>query len=139
MPNFLQGGSQSDMRGTVSFINDFVMDEVKRLYFIENADFNVRAWQGHKVETKWFIPIFGSFKIVVVKPDSWIKPSANLEVKEFVLSANNIGVLHVPAGHATGFQSIEPRSKMMAFSDFTLEQSKSDDYRFDHNLWYNWT
>ena len=33
---------------------------------------------------------------------------------------------------------MNPNSKIIIFSNFTLEQSASDDYRFDQNNWFDW-
>jgi hypothetical protein len=42
------------------------------MYFIENISLNViRAWQGHRIEKRWFIAVKGEFKIGVVKIDYW--------------------------------------------------------------------
>ena len=47
------------------------------------------------------------------------------------------GTLHVPGGYANGIKSIEPNSKLMVFSEFSIEDGKRDDYRFDKDLWYD--
>lgn len=137
-PQFIPGGSHTDDRGTVSFANDFCLDNVKRLYHITHPDVNVvRAWQAHKVEQKWFYVVAGSFKIVVVQPDNWENPSSSLQSSEFCLNALN-GVLYVPGGYANGFKALGANSAMIVFSDFTIEESAGDNYRFDKKLWYNW-
>ena len=138
-PEYIHGKNHTDERGVISFVNDFYLDQVKRFYMIEPADIDtVRAWQGHKKEQKWFCVISGSFIIAVVRPDDWENPSSNLEVKEFVLAHNSIGVLHIPGGYANGFKALEPRSKVIVFSDFTTEQSSNDNFRFDQSLWHDW-
>ncbi len=138
-PQFIAGGSHKDERGTVSFINDFKMDEVKRLYFIEHPDINmVRAWQGHKKEQKWFYVSSGSFKVIAIKPNDWENPSNYLDLKQFVLAAGSPGILYIPGGYANGFKALEPHSIITVFSDFTVEQSAQDNYRFDPDLWFNW-
>lgn len=76
--------------------------------------------------------------MLIVRPDDWKNPSTDLEVKEFVLSDNSSGVLHIPSGYANGFRALESNSKVVVFSDFTVEQSSNDNYRFDQNLWYDW-
>jgi dTDP-4-dehydrorhamnose 3,5-epimerase len=116
------------------------MKGVKRFYLIEHSDTSiVRAWQGHKVEQKWFYVIEGSFKIVLVKPDEWEDPSDNLTALQFTLSSINQQVLHVPGNFANGFKAEEENSKIIVFSSFTVEESSNDNYRFDKNKWYNWT
>jgi dTDP-4-dehydrorhamnose 3,5-epimerase len=135
-PTFISGGVHTDERGTLSFVNDFDMEAVRRMYIIEHADTAViRAWQGHRIEQKWFLALQGSFKIAVVRPDDWLQPSKGLAPEVFMLSADKRGVLHVPGGYATGFSAIEARSKMVVFSDATVEASQKDDYRFEADYW----
>ena len=137
--NIIQGGEFEDARGKLSFFNDFDLTKVKRFYIIEHPDIEiVRAWQGHQKEEKWFYVVEGSFKIVLVQPDNWEKPSNELPTEEFVLKSSQNQVLHVPGNFANGFRALEPKSKIMVFSSFTVEESISDDYRFDKNLWYDW-
>jgi len=138
-PIFIPGKSHVDYRGTVSFVNDFHLDQVKRFYTIDHDDINIiRAWQGHKREQKWFCVVSGSFKVVAVCPDDWENPSACLSLMDFVVTARFIGVLYIPGGYANGFKALEPGSKIIVFSDFSVEQSSNDNYRFDQSLWYNW-
>jgi dTDP-4-dehydrorhamnose 3,5-epimerase-like enzyme len=133
-PGFIKGGVFKDERGIVSFINDFDMQEVRRLYHIEHPDTEIlRAWQGHKAEQKWFYVTNGGFKIAVIKPDDWEKPTQIVSSNQYVLNEEMPGVLHVPGGYVTGFRAVEKDSSMIVFSDFTIEQSKNDDYRFDKN------
>lgn len=139
MTSIIQGGRHEDARGKLIFFNDFDMNQVRRFYMIEHPDTSVvRAWQGHKKEQKWFYVIAGSFKIVMVQPDDWLQPSFNLETKEFILESERDEVLHVPGGFANGFKALKPQSKMLVFSDFTVEESFQDNFRFDYNKWYNW-
>ncbi len=104
---------------------------------IRNTD-TVRAWQGHRKEEKWFYVVEGAFKIVLVEPDNWENPSNELTTEEFVLKSSRNQVLHVPGNFANGFRALEPESKIMVFSSFTVDESLNDDYRFDKNNWYDW-
>jgi dTDP-4-dehydrorhamnose 3,5-epimerase-like enzyme len=135
----IKGGRHTDDRGTLSFFNDFDMAPVKRFYVIEHPDTTiVRAWQGHKIEQKWFYVITGSFKINVVKPDNWERPSENIIVKEFILGSDTNQVLHIPGGYANGFKALEAHSKLIVFSDLSTADAGKDDFRFDKSLWYDW-
>jgi len=138
-PAFITGGMHHDHRGTISFINDFHLNDVKRLYAIEPAAPSVvRAWQGHKEEQKWFYAVAGSFKVVVVKIDDWNTPSAQPDIFQFDLSASNPEILRIPGGYANGFMAMEENSKIIIFSDFTVQQSMNDEHRFDQDLWFDW-
>ncbi len=136
----IQGAQHLDERGTLSFFNYFDMAPVKRLYVIEHPDtIIVRAWQAHKMEQKWFYVVEGSFKIVVLKLDNWEKPSKNLPVQEFILDSGMNRILHIPGGYANGFKALEAHSKLIVFSDFSIEDAGKDDFRFDRSLWYDWS
>lgn len=135
----IQGGQHTDERGTLSFFNDFDMAHVRRFYVIEHQDITVvRAWQAHKKEQKWFYVAAGSFKVVLVKPDDWEKPSEKLLTQEFILKFGIDQVLHIPGGYANGFKALEVDSKLIVFSDFAITDAGKDDFRFDKALWYDW-
>lgn len=126
----------SDDRGSLNFFNAFDMSEISRLYEIEPIDESViRAWQGHQYEKKWFYCSSGSFVINLIKLDNFEKPSNNLEPNRFLLDAKKPSVLEVSGGYANGFKSMERNSKLMVFSNFGLEESKNDDFRYDLNTW----
>ncbi|MFC4209922.1 hypothetical protein ACFOWA_01935 [Pedobacter lithocola] len=137
--SLIQGKIHTDTRGILRFFNDFDMSLVKRFYVTEQLDTSiVRGWQGHKKEQKWFYVVNGTFKLILVKPDDWENPSENLPFEEFILEASANRVINIPPGIATGFQALEQPSKMIIFSDLTLEESVNDDFRFEKNLWYKW-
>ncbi len=81
----LKGGAFTDARGTLQFVNDFEFEGVKRFYQITHHNTSiVRAWQGHKVEHKWFFVGKGSFVIAWVKIDDWQNPSSTLVAEHCV-------------------------------------------------------
>jgi dTDP-4-dehydrorhamnose 3,5-epimerase len=98
----------------------------------------IRAWQGHRNERKWFYVVSGKFKVAAVEVDDWENPSADLVCYEFDLSADKPAILQIPAGYANGFKALEPNSKVMIFSDFSLSDSIGDERRFDHHKWFDW-
>lgn len=135
----IKGGTHTDARGTLTFFNDFDMKRVRRFYQIEHPDTTIiRAWQGHQIEQKWFYIIEGSFKVVLVQPDNWKNPSKNLSFEEYLLKSSENKVLHIPGGFANGFQALEPHSKLIVFSNFSMKEAGTDDFRFDKNLWFEW-
>lgn len=138
-PELIDAGRHVDERGALTFFNGLSLEAVKRFYVIEafNTE-TIRAWQGHKKERKWFHVTEGAFKVVLVKPDSWDEPSQDLRYEEFMLDHKKAQVLAVPSGYATGFKALDKKSKLLVFSDFSLEESMEDDFRFDKNLWYKW-
>ena len=56
----------------------------------------------------------------------------------FTLDAANPSVLEIPAGYANGAMSLLPVTKLLYFSDATLDGSRGDDYRFPARLWDPW-
>ncbi|MEM5564824.1 dTDP-4-dehydrorhamnose 3,5-epimerase family protein [Psychroserpens sp. AS72] len=132
----IEGNLFSDDRGSMAFVNNFSLKPIVRFYEISPKDTTIiRAWQAHKEECKWFYCTKGSFKINLVKLDSFKNPSENLRVHTFELNSETPQVLFVPGGYANGFKSLAKKSKLMVFSNFDLEASKLDDIRFDSNKW----
>ncbi|WP_209329495.1 WxcM-like domain-containing protein [Lunatimonas salinarum] len=138
-PQIIQGGFHSDERGSIAFVNSFVFEGVKRFYSILHPNTEtVRAWQGHKLERKWFFVASGSFKLVLVKIGDWNTPLADGQPYEYLLDEEKPKILAVPGGYVNGFQATSPNSRLMVFSDASVEESVRDDYRFEKNLWYRW-
>lgn len=119
----ITGNTHSDPRGTLTFINDFDLSPIVRMYRIEPKLGIVRAWQGHKLETKWFHVIKG--KILVKIRD--INSGKLVLTQE--LQANPPTVLKINPGHYNGFEALEEDSVLMVFSNLSLEASKKDDFR----------
>ena len=132
-PKIITGNSHTDIRGTLFYNNDFDASAVKRIYVIENATTEViRAWQGHKIEQRWFSAINGSFKIGLIKIDNWENPAKNLEMLTFTINADTLEVLHVPQGYVSSIQAMEEGSKLLVMADYLLGEIK-DEYRFEPN------
>ena len=131
IPNIIKGGSHADSRGSLFYNNNFVASAIKRMYIIENnsTDF-VRAWQGHKIEQRWFSALKGSFTIRLIAVDSWESPTKNLEQFSFIINAEKLDVLHVPSGYISSIQSLEEGSKLLSMSDYLLEELQ-DEYRYE--------
>jgi dTDP-4-dehydrorhamnose 3,5-epimerase-like enzyme len=139
-PGLLHGGCSVDDRGTVAFVNDFVLSRYRRMYIVTNhkAGF-VRAWHGHKSERKAALVLSGAALVCTVAIDNWDEPSSKLPIQRFVLSERNPGVLEIPAGYANGFMSLSPDTRVAFFSSATLDESLVDDVRFPSRLWDPWS
>jgi dTDP-4-dehydrorhamnose 3,5-epimerase-like enzyme len=120
--NVIEGNLHWDERGVVRFVNDFDMSQVVRMYCIEPELGVIRAWQGHKVENKWFYTAKGSFLVKTVEMSSF-------ERKEYLLKDTESKVLEIPEGYYNGFEALEAGSVLMVFSDVDLDSSKADDFR----------
>ena len=135
-PKIIQGGTFSDHRGTLSYVNDFSFNDVERFYIISNSDTHtLRAWQGHKLDAKNFYCLSGSFRIHYVKIDNWENPSKDLAIETVMLSASESKILHIPAGYANAIESLEADSKLISFSTLPLSNVSEDDVRYDANYW----
>ncbi|MDP2067933.1 MAG: WxcM-like domain-containing protein [Lutibacter sp.] len=130
IPKIITGNSHTDARGTVFYNNDFDASAIKRIYVIENNGDFIRAWQGHKIEQRWFSAINGSFKIRLIKIDNWENPAKNLEMLTFTVNTKKLDVLHVPKGYVSGIQSLEEGSKLLVMADHLLGEIK-DEYRYE--------
>lgn len=129
IPKIITGNSHTDARGTLFYNNDFDASAVKRIYVIENNGDFIRAWQGHKIQQRWFSAIKGSFKIQLIEIDHWDQPSKNLEKLTFTVNAEKLDVLHVPKGYVSSIQTLEEGSKLLVMADYRLNEI-SDEFRF---------
>lgn len=130
------GEAFTDDRGKLNFFNLFDMSPIVRLYEIKpNSTQNIRAWQGHKKENKWFYCNSGSFVVNIVALDDFLNPSKSLHPKKIILESKNPSVFHVSGGYATGLKSNSKNSSLMVFSNFSLKDSKNDDFRYPLNTW----
>jgi dTDP-4-dehydrorhamnose 3,5-epimerase-like enzyme len=134
-----EGSLFSDNRGTIAFANDFDLSPIKRFYRISHPNTDIiRAWQGHKIERKWFYCVKGTFEIKVIKIDNWDVPSKELNINTYILNSNNTQILAIKEGCCTAIRALENDASLVVFSDKTLEEAKNDDFRFDKNYWFNW-
>lgn len=135
----IEGGLAVDERGIVSFVNAFDFKGVKRFYTVSNHRVGfVRAWHAHRNEAKYVYVARGSALVAAVKIDTWERPSRDLPVERFVLSADRPSVLYVPEGYGNGFMSLTPDALLFFFSTSSLEESRGDDIRFDSRYWDPW-
>lgn len=129
-PLLHKGSLFQDHRGSLRYNNDFEASRIKRIYTIENQSIeNIRAWQGHKIEQRWFSAINGSFLIKIIEPDHWENPSGINASFEFVLEKKTLDFLHVPSGFLTGIKALEENSQLLVMADYALGEIK-DEYKF---------
>lgn len=119
----LKGNTHTDHRGAITFYNAFDMSEVVRMYSIQPKVGVIRAWQGHKKETKWFIVQRGTVQVKVRDLET-----AKL-VDSIVLDSDSPKVLKINPGFYNGFEALEENSLLLVFSDLTLQESQQDDFR----------
>jgi dTDP-4-dehydrorhamnose 3,5-epimerase len=135
-PQFIEGKSYTDERGTLRFMNELDLSRVKRFYTIQHHSTEVvRAWQGHKIESKWFYVTKGRFRLGIVPIKDWEHPGYETTPQFYELNEYDHQLLYVPKGYANGFQALEPDSILMVFSDHTLDECKDDNIRIDLHTW----
>lgn len=139
-PKMIKGGIAVDDRGSVSFVNDFSFENVKRSYMIRNHQQGfIRAWHGHRNEGKYFTVVKGSALICGVCVDDWERPSKDLKIHRFVMSETSPAVLFLPPGYANGAMSLTADAQILVYSTSTLQESLNDDIRFESRYWNPWT
>ncbi len=134
----IKGGMASDHRGSIRFVNEFDMTQVKRFYIIKNTDTElVRGWRAHRIEQRWFYVLSGSFILDLVKIDNWNVASTELPVERRILKAESGEVVHVPVGYGTAFQAMEEGSELLVFADYGIEHAPNDDYTWSVDYFVN--
>ena len=130
-PSIITGNCHSDARGKLLYNNSFNASGIKRIYVIENKDtVFIRAWQGHRIEQRWFSVIVGNFEVKLIAVDNWDNPSKTLQPLTFELSSEKMDVLHIPGGYISSIQAKTTGAKLLVMADYMLGEIK-DEYRFD--------
>ena len=73
--------------------------------------------------------------VQLIEVDNFEQPSPLLNPKRIVLDAKNPAILEISGGYATGFKAIEENSILQVFSNFSLDESKNDDFRYPIEKW----
>lgn len=119
----IEGSSFQDNHGLIRFIIDFDLELIRRMYVIKPELDVIRAWQGHKKESKWFYVLSGSFQVQTIN-------MLDLNHRQdIILRSNENKVLNIEPGNYNGFLALEESSELLVFSDQTLKESKEDDFR----------
>ena len=114
-----------DDRGYFTAIN--FENEMKRAYLIRNHKAGIiRAFHGHKRETKTLYCIKGAFKVICISMDS-------KEWKPFTITEKGSNVLKIPSMVYNGFVSLTDDSELLVLSSSTFEESKGDDFRIPYD------
>ncbi|MGK0446368.1 WxcM-like domain-containing protein [Patiriisocius sp. Uisw_017] len=130
-PLLIKGGSHQDHRGNLKYNNTFDASLIKRVYTISNTQDNpARGWIGHKIESRWFSCLKGSFKVSLIAIDDWETPSINLCKNEFQILNETFDVLHAPPGYIFRLEMLEDDSILLIMADYALGEVK-DEYRYD--------
>ena len=105
----------------------------------ENHKLNfIRAWHGHKKEQKYILILSGSIKVSLVKINNWKKPNKKLQIKNYYLNEKCPQMLYIPGGYAHGTQNLKKNTSFIVFSNFSINQSLKDDFRYPYDYWGDW-
>ena len=140
-PKLIKVNVSPDDRGEITHCNNFnfLKKHLKRFYKIENHKLNfIRAWHAHKNEQKYILILSGSLKVSLVKIDNWKKPSKKLKIRNFFLNEKCPQILFIPGGYAHGTQNLKKNTSFMVFSNFSINESLKDDFRYPHDYWDLW-
>ncbi len=123
-PQLISGSSYLDDRGVLTYNNNVDLSPVRRTYMITGHRGFIRAWHGHKIESKLMQVVSGQFRIRLVNMETLSQHTLYM--------TNNGDMLYVPAGFYNGLQHLSDNSTLLVYSDKTVDQSKGDDYREDY-------
>ena len=140
-PELINVNISPDDRGEITHCNNFDFNEkkIKRFYKIENHKLNfIRAWHGHKKEQKYILILSGSIKVSLVKINNWKKPNKKLQIKNYYLNEKCPQMLYIPGGYAHGTQNLKKNTSFIVFSNFSINQSLKDDFRYPYDYWGDW-
>lgn len=138
--NIIEGEIFDDYRGRISSLNNFYFEGVKRSYIITHKETSIiRGWHAHQNERKWFYCPKGEFTLALVKIDSWECPSKDLKAEVYTLSENESRLVCVPAGYANCLKANKENSVMIVYSDKILSEALGDSWRYDNDMWVDWS
>ena len=132
-PEKISGSTFVDDRGKMTFNNNCSIEGFKRTYIITGHGGMIRAFHGHRKESKIMQCVRGRMRIVLVNMDD------ENDKYTFYLTDNG-DCIKVPAGYYNGLQHLTSESELLVYSDSTTEESKGDDYRlgwdfFGEDVW----
>lgn len=133
-PFRISGRLATDDRGVLKFINEFNPFErqIKRFYQVENNDVcEIRAWHGHRTESKFCYCVKGSAIIATVPLETNDPEKAN--ITRLIISSQDPSIIYIPPGYYNGFRTLEKGTILQFFSTSTLEESKGDDIRLPYD------
>ena len=140
-PEIIQGSISIDDRGSLSYCNDFNHEQrkIQRSYTVKNHSSFIRAFHGHKIESKYVEVIEGAALIVVYKVKDWetgeIEPGTEIKI---TLSSQKPGYFYIPPGYANGAKTLVDGTIIKYYSTVSLETAATDDFRFSHTIGNFW-
>ncbi|MDC0968011.1 dTDP-4-dehydrorhamnose 3,5-epimerase family protein [Alphaproteobacteria bacterium] len=138
-PKLISGNYHFDNRGSLFYFNQLSLSLYKRFYDVENYQNNfIRAWHGHKKESKLLVLRKGAALVGVVKINDWAQPSKKNKIYKFYLDERSPQAVIIPKGYANGFMNLKPNTLLTFYSDKSLKESSNDDFRYKYDYWDIW-
>lgn len=137
----IHGEKFVDDRGSVFTANTFnlVTAGIQRMYMVENHKAGtVRAWHAHMHEKKWVTVLSGAAVIGIVKIDNFLIPDESASIERYVLDGEHPKIIYIPNGYANGAMNLTDDTRIMYFSDKTVQESIKDDHRYPPRYWDCW-
>ncbi len=135
-PRLIIGSVFTDRRGLLRYNNELNLSEFVRLYAITNSPSELlRGWHLHLHESKVFICTIGSVRIGAVEVLNPASPDKDAKVYSAELDSKSLNAFLVPAGYANAILTKSAESSVLVFSNKTLSESLTDDYRFPKEFW----
>ncbi len=123
-PILVKGNVHLDDRGKIVYCNNCDLTGVRRSYVVSGRRGFVRAYHGHKIESKIVQCLSGEARIVLFPMEGRTNDNPFL----FFLSENGDRLL-IPEGYYNGLQHLTDDNRLLFMSTTTTEESEGDDYR----------
>lgn len=137
-PTLVSYSAYDDHRGSLLYNNSFTLNEVKRMYVIEQKNVGFRrGWRAHKLEQRWFVATKGITEVKVVAVHDFENPDRDKPQIIFELKENKMAILHIPKGYATCLTALVPNSSLMVFADSLFEDAHLDNYVYPSDYFDN--
>jgi len=134
-----KAGVFGDDRGLLSYVENITMT-IERFYIVQNyKEGFIRAWHGHKKETKTAYVVTGAALFYAIEMNEETMPLNKVPLK-WVLDERTQGILIIPPKYYHGFKTLTADTKVMFFSNMSSRDSVGDDFRlewdfFGRTLW----
>lgn len=80
----------------------------------------------------------GSFCLAWVKVDCWENPNLEIVADYAILRTEDSKIIAIPSGFANGIKALEANSKIIIYSDMSLEHSVNEKIRYPKHYWLDW-
>ena len=139
-PQLIAAGASTDDRGRVLFANDFDLSQCRRLYIVENFAAGHRAGLARSPSRAQVGDGGGGSGARVLRRRSTIGKRRPRTQWSTASRSTRITRRYsrFPPAYANGAMALLPETKLLYFSDASLEESLGDDIRYPARYWDPW-